>query len=57
MDTDSWTDRGIRDKVGASHLPLAALLNLLVDTGFGLEVASEGGGPGPDRLVVPSRQG
>jgi SAM-dependent methyltransferase len=44
---DSWTDQGIRDKVGASHLPLADLVNLMIDGGFHLERTTEGGRPTP----------
>lgn len=33
---DSWTSQGVRDKVGATHLPVSDLLNAL--TGAGLAV-------------------
>ncbi|MEW2505513.1 class I SAM-dependent methyltransferase [Amycolatopsis sp. NPDC047767] len=52
---DSWTDQGIRDKVGAAHWPLPELLNALVDAGFGLERFSEGGEPLPIVLSVRAR--
>lgn len=45
--TDSWTDRGLRDKVGASHLPVSRLVNEVLDAGFLLERLSEGGEPVP----------
>ncbi len=45
--TDSWTDQGLRDKVGAGHFPLAELLNIVVGTGFEFEVFSEGATPTP----------
>jgi SAM-dependent methyltransferase len=45
--TDSWTDQGIRDKVGASHFPLAELLNMVGDIGFSIERFLEGGEPTP----------
>ena len=48
--TDSWTDRGVRDKVGAVHYPLAELLNTMTATGFVLEAFAEGAEPTP---VVP----
>ena len=54
--TESWTDRGIRDKVGAWHLPMAALINLVVDTGFHLERASEGGEPVPIVFSLRTRK-
>lgn len=51
---DSWTDRGIRDKLGASHFPLAELLNTLISTGFRFEEFGEGDGPTPVVLSVRS---
>ena len=48
----SWTDKGLRDKVGASHLPLPALLGPFVDVGFVLNSFSEGGAPIPTVLAV-----
>lgn len=51
--TDSWTDQGLRDKVGASHLPLAELVNALLRGGFRLDRLTEGGRPTP---VVLSAQ-
>jgi SAM-dependent methyltransferase len=51
--TDSYTDQGIRDKVGAWHLPLAALLNAMLDAGLHLERMSEGGEPTP--IVLSAR--
>ena len=53
---DSWTDQGVRDKVGASHLPLTALLNTMVATGFRIEHVTEGGQPTPVVLSVRCRQ-
>ena len=50
--TDSWTDQGLRDKVGASHVPLAELLNAFVTAGFRLDGLSEGGRPTPVVLSV-----
>lgn len=54
--TVSWTDQGIRDKVGASHLPVAELMNALVDTGFELQRVSEGGEPTPIALSLRARR-
>jgi SAM-dependent methyltransferase len=45
--TDSWTDRGVRDKVGAHHWPLAELLHLVRAAGLELERFAEGGRPVP----------
>jgi SAM-dependent methyltransferase len=53
---DSWTDQGIRDKVGAAHRPLPNLLNALVDARFGLERFREGGVPLPIVLSVRGRK-
>lgn len=50
---DSWTNQGVRDKVGASHVPLADLLNVMVSSGFGLLRFSEGGAPTP--IVLSAR--
>jgi SAM-dependent methyltransferase len=49
---ESWTDRGIRDKVGASHYPLAELLNAVVDAGMAPERFAEGGRPTPTVLAL-----
>ncbi|GAB2838259.1 class I SAM-dependent methyltransferase [Lentzea nigeriaca] len=48
----SWTDKGIRDKVGASHWPLPALLNAFLDAGLAVERFTEGGAPLPVVLAV-----
>jgi len=52
--TESWTDRGLRDKVGASHWPLPALLNAFLDAGLAPARFSEGGTPVPTVLAVAS---
>lgn len=52
----SWTDRGVRDKVGASHLPLPALLHAFLDAGLTPERFAEGGGPAPAMLAVRARK-
>jgi len=51
----SWTDRGVRDKVGATHLPLPALLHAFLDAGLELERFAEGTGPTPAVLGVRAR--
>jgi ubiquinone/menaquinone biosynthesis C-methylase UbiE len=50
--TDSWTDQGLRDKVGASHWPLPRLLDMFTNAGLTLERFAEGGGPTPTVLGV-----
>jgi SAM-dependent methyltransferase len=51
--TESWTDQGLRDKVGASHLPVSALLNSIIAAGLTIEALSEGGTPTP--IVLSAR--
>jgi len=50
--TNSWTTQGLRDKVGAQHLPLPALLNAFVDAGLSLQEFTEGGATCPVTLAV-----
>jgi SAM-dependent methyltransferase len=52
----SWTDQGVRDKVGASHWPLPELLHAFLDAGLILERLIEGGGPAPAVLAVRARK-
>ena len=52
---ESWTDRGIRDKVGASHFPLAELLNTVLDAGMAPERFAESGGSPPVVLAFRAR--
>jgi SAM-dependent methyltransferase len=52
----SWTDKGVRDKVGASHFPLPDLLNAISDAGLILERFAEGGAPTPQVLAVRARR-
>ncbi|GAA3648353.1 hypothetical protein GCM10022267_38580 [Lentzea roselyniae] len=49
---ESWTEQGIRDKVGASHWPLPALLNAFLDAGPTPRRFTEGGPPLPLVLGV-----
>ena len=59
--TESYTDKGIRDKVGASHWPLSELLHMVQAAGLELERFAEGGRPVPLVLALrarkPERQG
>jgi len=54
--TDSWTDQGIRDKVGATHWPLPDLLHAFVGAGLVFERLFEGGAPVPTVLAVRARK-
>jgi SAM-dependent methyltransferase len=54
--TESWTDQGIRDKVGATHLPLPDLLHAFLDAGLTIERLAEGGDPTPAVLAVRARK-
>lgn len=49
---ESWTDQGIRDKVGATHWPLPELMHAFLDAGLRLERFAEGGTPLPAVLAV-----
>lgn len=49
---ESWTDRGLRDKVGATHMPLPTLLRGFVEAGFVLDTFKEGGEPTPTVLAM-----
>ncbi|HEY2174885.1 MAG TPA: class I SAM-dependent methyltransferase [Mycobacteriales bacterium] len=51
----SWTDQGVRDKVGATHQPLPDLLHALLDAGLTVERFAEGGEPIPTVLAVKAR--
>ncbi|GAA1023686.1 MULTISPECIES: class I SAM-dependent methyltransferase [Amycolatopsis] len=50
---ESWTDQGIRDKVGATHWPLPELLNGFLDAGLTLDRFAEAGTPLP--IVLAAR--
>jgi SAM-dependent methyltransferase len=52
----SWTDQGVRDKVGATHRPLLGLLHAFLDAGLALERFAEGDGPTPAVLGVRARR-
>ncbi len=51
----SWTDQGVRDKVGATHMPLASLLHAFTNAGLVLERFAEGGEPTPTVLAIRAR--
>jgi len=53
---ESWTDQGIRDKVGAMHFPLPELLHGFLDAGLVLERFTEGGTPTPHMFAVRARK-
>jgi SAM-dependent methyltransferase len=54
--TASWTTHGVRDKVGATHLPLPALLHAFLDAGLSPEQLAEGGEPTPVMLAIRARK-
>jgi ubiquinone/menaquinone biosynthesis C-methylase UbiE len=52
----SWTSQGVRDKVGATHLPLPSLIHAFLDAGLTPERLSEGGEPTPVMLAIKARK-
>jgi len=54
--TSSWTDRGVRTKVGATHLPLPDLLHAFLAAGLTFERFSESGAPTPVALAIKTRR-
>jgi len=50
--TASWTTEGLRNRVGATHLPLPDLLNAVRAAGLVLDRVSEGGAPVPTVLSL-----
>lgn len=54
--TSSWTDQGLRDKVGAGHLPLPGLLHGFLDAGLVLERFAEHGDPTPIVMALKARR-
>jgi SAM-dependent methyltransferase len=54
--TASWSDQGVRAKVGATHRPLPELLHSFLDAGLTLERFAEGGAPTPAVLAVRARK-
>ncbi|MEV8517076.1 methyltransferase domain-containing protein [Dactylosporangium sp. NPDC051484] len=54
--TASWTDKGVRDKVGATHWSLPDLLHGFLAAGLSLERFAEGGMPTPTMFAVRARK-
>jgi SAM-dependent methyltransferase len=52
----SWTDQGVRDKVGATHWPLPNLLHAFIDAGLTPERLTESGEPIPVVLALRARK-
>jgi SAM-dependent methyltransferase len=52
----SWTTNGVRDKVGATHLPLPSLMHAFLDVGLTPERLAEGGAPTPVTLAIRARR-
>jgi ubiquinone/menaquinone biosynthesis C-methylase UbiE len=52
----SWTDKGVRNRVGATHWPLHQLLNAFTDVGFALERFGEGDEATPITFSVRARK-
>jgi SAM-dependent methyltransferase len=52
---ESWTDNGVRDKVGATHRPLSDLLHAFLEAGLTLERFAEHAAPTPTVLSVRAR--
>jgi SAM-dependent methyltransferase len=52
----SWTTNGVRDKVGATHLPLPSLMHAFLDAGLTPERFAEGGQPIPITLAIRARK-
>ena len=52
----SWTDRGVRDKVGATHLRLSELLTAFLSAGLAFEGFAELGFPTPVVMGVKTRK-
>jgi SAM-dependent methyltransferase len=52
----SWTDRGVRAKVGATHRPLPELMHAFLNAGLALERLAESGEPTPVVLAVRARK-
>ncbi|WP_433366034.1 class I SAM-dependent methyltransferase [Actinoplanes sp. CA-142083] len=49
---DSWTTKGVRNRVGASHYPLPVLLEAFLAAGFSFRGFHEGGAPVPTTLSI-----
>jgi hypothetical protein len=53
---DAWTPRGVRARVGATHLPVGDLLNTMTAAGLSIERVIEAGCPVPDVLAIRCRR-
>lgn len=53
---DSYTDRGVRNRVGATHFPLPDLLGAFLAAGLTFEEFAEGGRPTPTVLAMRVRK-
>ncbi|HEY1823217.1 MAG TPA: class I SAM-dependent methyltransferase [Trebonia sp.] len=53
---ESWTDKGVRNRVGATHFPLPRLLHAFTEAGLILELFAEGGTPTPMVLGLRARK-
>jgi SAM-dependent methyltransferase len=52
----SWTDKGVRAKVGATHRPLPELMNAFLDAGLAFERFAESSQPAPVVLALSARK-
>jgi SAM-dependent methyltransferase len=52
----SWSSKGVRDKIGATHFPLPRLLDAFTGAGLTLEQFAEGGAPLPAVLAFRARK-
>lgn len=52
----SWTDRGVRAKVGATHRPLPELMQAFLDAGLAFERFAESKEPAPVVLALRARK-
>jgi hypothetical protein len=52
----SFTDKGVRDKVGATHHPLPVRFNTFTDAGLAFDRLAEGGTPTPTVLAIRTRK-
>jgi SAM-dependent methyltransferase len=52
----SWTTEGLRDKVGATHLPLPDLMHAFLDAGLAPQRFAEDGEPTPAVLALKARK-
>lgn len=55
---DSWTAEGVRSRIGAWHIPVAELVQLVIDVGLTLTKVAESSGDGavPDIMSIAARK-